>query len=311
MYRTVLETKAHNRHYLIKYCNFIERCIAKNESEKVKGYTESHHICPKSKNMFPEYKNLKEFPWNKAVLTPRQHIIAHMLLYKTFNTECQLLAVLLTSVQKNNKKIDTKSVEYAKILLSEHRKGKFPRGYNEDGKANVSEKTKQKLSKIKTEFYKNPENRRKQSERCTGKKKKNTENIKAYSKDRTKSHLDNIKNSVKKYYDNLTPLERKRVTQGIYCTPFGNFSSIGVLNNYCKNNENQITVHSCKDKNSLFIKEFAVGKTPKELGYSFIQKDDPRAQQYYESLNQVRLPLPNHLHESKLNDFLSHKMFLL
>jgi hypothetical protein len=66
----ILSSKPHNSHYLKRYIWFIESCRILNEDYI--GYTEKHHICPKAKDLFPEYKSLKKHPWNKVVLTPRQ-----------------------------------------------------------------------------------------------------------------------------------------------------------------------------------------------------------------------------------------------
>lgn len=44
------------------------------------GYKEKHHILPKS--LYPEFKDLKAFPWNRVDLTAREHYIAHRLLTK-------------------------------------------------------------------------------------------------------------------------------------------------------------------------------------------------------------------------------------
>jgi hypothetical protein len=43
-----------------------------------------HHICPKANDMFPEYKSFKDHTWNRAILTPRQHLIAHIILLNSF-----------------------------------------------------------------------------------------------------------------------------------------------------------------------------------------------------------------------------------
>jgi hypothetical protein len=79
---SILSSKPHNPHYLNRYITFIEQCQQKNIGYE--GYTEKHHICPKAKDMFPEYKNFRLHPWNCSVLTARQHYIAHLLLWKTF-----------------------------------------------------------------------------------------------------------------------------------------------------------------------------------------------------------------------------------
>lgn len=46
-------------------------------------YYENHHILPNS--IFPEYKNLKEHSWNGVLLTYREHLLAHYLIYKHYN----------------------------------------------------------------------------------------------------------------------------------------------------------------------------------------------------------------------------------
>jgi hypothetical protein len=79
---SILSSKPHNPHYLNRYITFIEQCQQKNIGYE--GYTEKHHIYPKAKDMFPEYKDFRLHPWNCAVLTARQHFIAHLLLWKTF-----------------------------------------------------------------------------------------------------------------------------------------------------------------------------------------------------------------------------------
>lgn len=78
----ILASKSHNPHYLNRYIRFIECSQQKNVGYD--GYTESHHICPKA--TWPEYANLTRHPWNKALLTPRQHFIAHVILERTFGS---------------------------------------------------------------------------------------------------------------------------------------------------------------------------------------------------------------------------------
>ena len=80
MFEDILKTKPHNAHYLNRYIKFINSCISYPIVEK----TEDHHICPKSSDLFPEFKSFKKYPWNKAKLTLRQHYIAHRLLWKAF-----------------------------------------------------------------------------------------------------------------------------------------------------------------------------------------------------------------------------------
>lgn len=87
----LLSTKDHNPHYLNRYCKFIAYCQRHNSINKVTKktkinvngvYMEGHHICPTGE--FPEYKSFRKHSFNRIYLTPRQHFIAHYLLWKTF-----------------------------------------------------------------------------------------------------------------------------------------------------------------------------------------------------------------------------------
>jgi hypothetical protein len=305
----ILASKPHNPHYLKKYISFINNCIKYNAPNET--YTENHHICPKSKDMFPEYKCLKTNPWNKATLTYRQHIIAHVFLWKTFNNLSQTLSVIRTIGQYHTqdlkiKSINSKLIESIKKDLSNKRKGVFTRGYNLDGTPNVSEETKLKLSKLKTEFYKDPKNRKAQSKACTGTTGRVSDKYKIASENRSESHKSKLKTSIKKAWE-LKSLnnDTKRIKDGVYITPFGNFTSLSYYGSYCRNNKKPFTIHNTK-KNPRLNKSI-IGKTPQELGFSFIFKSDPLFEQYCVGLNQAHQPEPNHPLLLELNDYLSHE----
>lgn len=74
----VLRTKPHSERHLVCYVRFIESRQLKE------GPLERHHICPRAKDLFPEYTSFKEHPWNRIDLTPREHYIVHLLLWKTY-----------------------------------------------------------------------------------------------------------------------------------------------------------------------------------------------------------------------------------
>ena len=80
----ILKSKPHNSHYLQKYMNFIDACDRKNKNDITIGYTETHHIAPAAKDLFPEFSNLKVNMWNAVNLTSRQHILAHVMLWKVY-----------------------------------------------------------------------------------------------------------------------------------------------------------------------------------------------------------------------------------
>lgn len=100
----LLKSKPHISHYLNRYINFIENCKIKNKNAPSGHYFENHHILPKAEGWFPEYSNLRKYRWNSVKLTPRQHLIAHMILWKAYGKD-QFLAVfyVVNNKQTNNK----------------------------------------------------------------------------------------------------------------------------------------------------------------------------------------------------------------
>lgn len=109
----ILASVTHNPHYLNKYIRFISNCQEKNRNYS--GYTEKHHICPKAEDMFPEFTSFREFSWNCVALTPRQHYIAHLLLYRIYPSVISQARALYLMINvagtKNNSKL------YSKIKL--------------------------------------------------------------------------------------------------------------------------------------------------------------------------------------------------
>ncbi len=133
----ILKSKPHNPHYLNRYYKFIYGCQEKNKGQT--GYFESHHICPKASDLFPEYQDFKINQWNCVSLTARQHIIAHILLWKCYG-KSQTMAAHCMIDNFNNKNNRTslflreipKSIEirYLAILREEAAKerGKYTKG---------------------------------------------------------------------------------------------------------------------------------------------------------------------------------------
>jgi hypothetical protein len=106
---SILASKPHNFHYLKRYISFITKCQLINVDYA--GQTEGHHICPKANDMFPEYIDFKEHPWNKAELTPRQHFVAHLILWKVYpNFKSQTFA-FWSMKWKNGSKINSRLYE--------------------------------------------------------------------------------------------------------------------------------------------------------------------------------------------------------
>jgi DnaJ-class molecular chaperone len=103
----ILSSIPHNTHYLTRYFKFIESCSG---SGKIK-----HHICPKAKGMFPHYSSLKINNWNCALLTDRQHFIAHWMLWKAYKNRAMTASFNMMNNFSKENKFQLKSAVYEKI----------------------------------------------------------------------------------------------------------------------------------------------------------------------------------------------------
>lgn len=120
---TTLSSKPHNPHYLDRYWKFIQHF---QHQTKIKDITEHHHICPKSKDLFPEYSKLTKYVWNGVHLTTRQHFIAHALLSKSYGG-CQIYAYWamchkMSNGEKRQYKINSYMFEQIKSEYKERNK---------------------------------------------------------------------------------------------------------------------------------------------------------------------------------------------
>lgn len=111
----LMHQKSDNTHLITRYISFISSCTTKNITTD--DTTENHHILPKCKGFWPEYKNLREYPWNSSQLTYRQHIIAHIMLAKIFKGK--MWTALWSMVNGKGKKyrspLDINTKMYAKL----------------------------------------------------------------------------------------------------------------------------------------------------------------------------------------------------
>lgn len=300
----------HNPHYLKRYIKFILSCLDKNVN--LNSYLESHHILPKHKNKFPQFANFSDFPWNKADLNYRQHIIAHYILFKAYNTDEEALSIIKTVNQFHEKSdikikyLDSKSYSTAKQFLSDNRKGKFLR-------TPFTEEQKLEISIRQTIRYQDPENRKKQSIATKGKKKTITPKLKAQHEKQKNVPLDLDTKLKIKETSNKNELKRKQNKQlknsskGLYITPFGVFGS-SPFAGYCINNTKTINVHHVKS-NKILTKE-VIGYTFEQLGFRFVPRGNPEFEQFRVHLDLVHLPEPSHPLWSKLNDYLLQEKLL-
>ena len=192
--KLIKETK-YSRWYLdiIENANNQNRIKLKKINEDYKYY-ENHHILPKS--IFKEYSSLKENPWNKVILTAREHFICHRLIQKHYQSinftlgDRKMSRTLL--YMSNNGKYNSKHYTNYKLNLScsketrksisESRKGiKFSEEHRRKLKEStsgenhhmfgkhLSEKTKNKISESNKGKPKSKEHKRKMSEAQKGK----------------------------------------------------------------------------------------------------------------------------------------------
>lgn len=95
-YVEILRSKKHNKHYLNRYIKLIKILSTRH------SFGHKHHICPKAKDMFPEYKNSVD--WNTVSVTEREHFILHWILAKAYPGTSQTLAFYHMSNRHNKHK---------------------------------------------------------------------------------------------------------------------------------------------------------------------------------------------------------------
>ncbi len=247
----ILASKPHNSHYLNRYIKFIQKCQQNNVSDEV--YLEKHHICPKANDMFPEYKSIRKNPWNNVYLTPKQHFIAHLILWKTFNTQSCITSFWF---MKNYKKNIINSRLYSKI--------------REDSIKNISKlnkgrkrsvETRIKISKAKTGLKHTEETKLKMSITRTNKR----------HSEQTKEKMS-INQKGSKHHNH----------KFLYLTPSGIFDSASNLKKlqiksfWCKLSD-RIILKTVYENNYYLYSNYnidIIGKTYKEIGFARILKSD-------------------------------------
>lgn len=73
----ILKSFPHDHRHLTRYINFI-----KSRINVPTTYSEKHHIVPKC--LAKEYESFKKHPWNKILLSGREHFLAHCMLSKAY-----------------------------------------------------------------------------------------------------------------------------------------------------------------------------------------------------------------------------------
>ena len=128
---SILCSVEHNPHYLKRYINFIR-------SRKENKVGDKHHICPKAKDMFPQYASFKHHPWNRIILTQREHFIAHMLLYKTFGKSQSRAFFMMGNHRKSNSRLYKSAREEHRIRMRTNNPMNNPESRKKVGRSGAS-----------------------------------------------------------------------------------------------------------------------------------------------------------------------------
>lgn len=203
----IFNTKTVSAHFLQRYLSFIQDCRVE-EGE----YTEKHHILPKS--IFPAYRSTIG---NIAILTARQHFIAHLMLSRVFidleNRSKMLKAFYrMSCVSASTSRKVLSAYEYS---LAKQANASAMVLNNPMHNPAISIKVSQALQSLyaseRGDVY-----REKARQRATGKtlsvesKKKLSEHWKNKKRPKTPEHINNA---------------RKSISLGLFLTPFGTFYS--------------------------------------------------------------------------------------
>ena len=113
----------------MNYQNIYESLITKRQKNPAKGYTEKHHILPKSLGGSDD-------PSNLVVLTGREHWVAHLLLYKIYRNSQMLFACNMMAMRCEERGITyIKSSRLYETIRIEHSK-RIGQWTSKKGKAN-------------------------------------------------------------------------------------------------------------------------------------------------------------------------------
>lgn len=113
----ILASKPHNPHYLNRYFTYIQICNKFN-NDRTDILLDEHHICPKAKFLFPEYESFSENPWNKVLLTPKQHLIAHRTLAKVYGKGMKYTYIKMSGYKKYNRHLTPEEYQLVREELS-------------------------------------------------------------------------------------------------------------------------------------------------------------------------------------------------
>jgi hypothetical protein len=156
-----------NIHYVNRYNKFIDSL----RNQVVEGYTEKHHIIPRSHGGTHDDSNLIR-------LTPRQHYVAHWMLWKAYGKEMTTAFHYMSGIKRYGKRLNSKTFSIMKLEEIERQKNKIvseetrkKMSVSAKNKPPISDETRKKLSlKTKERGPRSEETRKKISQNSLGKK---------------------------------------------------------------------------------------------------------------------------------------------
>jgi hypothetical protein len=182
--------------YLDRYNKFMNAL----KNQVVEGYTEKHHIVPRSHGGTHDESNIIR-------LTPRQHYVAHWMLWKAYGKEMTTAFNYMNGIKRYGKRLNSKTFEILKIEEIQRQKNKV---FSEETRKKMSEaakarppasaETNRKIVESRKGYTHSEETRRKLSVSHTGKK---------WSQ-------SSIEKRLKTYYANRTP-EKWMNKDGVKC----------------------------------------------------------------------------------------------
>lgn len=124
--------KMRSKHYVDRYFKFIS-----TRNNNTEDYTEKHHILPKAKDFYPEFKCLKTHTWNVVELSAREHFIAHWMLSRAFPGTSQSRAFYYMCNKIGHRK--SKAYEQGRVAHIQNMKNKM---YTNERNAKISKSLK-------------------------------------------------------------------------------------------------------------------------------------------------------------------------
>ena len=139
--------------YLKVYNDLVEKARPRGlDKSEIEGYFEIHHIEPSCMGGSDEEYNLIMF-------TPREHVIAHKLLWKAYPENIKLMWAYTRTVTSHKEILTSRQVEVAKIAKSEYMRNRT-----------ISDETRNKISKTLTGHKRTAESIEKGRKATTGQK---------------------------------------------------------------------------------------------------------------------------------------------